>query len=101
MSLAGKTRAVAPSNFTTKAPRASSVRPTPSQPSITTFRSRTGRRFRTTTESANSFARRSDEEGASSAADASNSLSEDETTASDGRALELLRSLYTIAAKWG
>ncbi|XP_014482134.1 PREDICTED: mucin-5AC isoform X2 [Dinoponera quadriceps] len=84
---------------TTRAPRASSVRPTSSEPSITTFRSsRAGRRFRTTTESTNGFARRSDEDVP---ADASNSLSEDETVASDGRALELLRSLYTVAAKWG
>ncbi|EZA61316.1 hypothetical protein X777_12023 [Ooceraea biroi] len=90
------TRPAALLNFTVKAPRASSVRPT-SEPSITTFRSRTGRRFRTTTESTSSFARRSDEP----VSDANNSLSEDETTASDNRALELLRSLYTIAAKWG
>ncbi|XP_020288398.1 mucin-5AC isoform X2 [Pseudomyrmex gracilis] len=98
----GKTRVAALSSSTTasptKASRGSSVRPTPSHPSITTFRSRTGRRFRTTTESAaNSFARRSDDV----VPDTNNSLSEDENTASDNRALELLRSLYTIAAKWG
>ncbi|XP_025269982.1 putative GPI-anchored protein pfl2 isoform X2 [Camponotus floridanus] len=94
----GKTRAVILSNSTTKAPRASSVRPTPSAPSITTFRSKTGRRFRTTTESVHSFARRSDDVVQT---DANNSLAEDETIVSDNRALELLRSLYTIAAKWG
>ncbi|KAL6263749.1 hypothetical protein P5V15_003834, partial [Pogonomyrmex californicus] len=93
-----KLRAVALSNSTTvRTPRASSVRPTPSAPSITTFRSRTGRKFRTTTENANTFARRSDE----AVPETNNFLSENETTASDNRALELLRSLYTIAAKWG
>ncbi|KMR04523.1 cuticular protein analogous to peritrophins 1-j precursor [Lasius niger] len=97
----GKTRAVILSNSTTTttAPRtSSSVRPTPFAPSITTFRSKTGRRFRTTTESAHSFARRSDD---AVQTDTNNSLAEDETIASDSRALELLRSLYTIAAKWG
>ncbi|KYQ59972.1 hypothetical protein ALC60_00993 [Trachymyrmex zeteki] len=91
-----KPRAAALSNFTTiRTPRAS-TRFTPSSPSITTFRSRTGRKFRTTTESANAFARRSDD-----AVSENNSLSENEATASDSRALELLRSLYTVAAKWG
>ncbi|XP_029661752.1 LOW QUALITY PROTEIN: uncharacterized protein LOC115234670 [Formica exsecta] len=95
----GKTRTVILSNYTTtKAPQTSSVRPTPSAPSITTFRSKTGRRFRTTTESVRSFARRSDDVVQT---DTNNSLAEDETIASDNRALELLRSLYTIAAKWG
>lgn len=93
-----KPQADALSNSTTmRTPRASSVRPTPSAPSITTFRSRTGRKFRTTTESANVFARRSDD----AVSETNNSLLENEATASDSRALELLRSLYTIAAKWG
>ncbi|XP_067204607.1 uncharacterized protein [Linepithema humile] len=92
-----KTRTTSSNSTTTKTPRSTSVKPTPSAPSITTFRSRTGRKFRTTTESANGFARRSDE----AVPDANNSLSEDEAIASDSRALELLRSLYTIAAKWG
>ncbi|XP_070148710.1 mucin-2 isoform X1 [Polyergus mexicanus] len=95
----GKIRTVILSNSTTtKAPQTSSVRPTPSAPSITTFRSKTGRRFRTTTENVHSFARRSDDVVQT---DTNNSLAEDETIASDNRALELLRSLYTIAAKWG
>lgn len=99
---AGKARAAAalPSSSTTEAPRAtSSARPTSSsEPSITTFRSsRTGRRFRTTTESTDAFARRLDEDVP---ADTNNSLFE-EAAASDNRALELLRSLYTIASKWG
>ncbi|XP_032691722.1 mucin-12 isoform X2 [Odontomachus brunneus] len=96
----GKARAAAasPSSTTTKAPRATSVKPTSSEPSITTFRSsRAGRRFRTTTESTDAFARRLDED---IPADTNNSLF-DEAVASDNRALELLRSLYTIAAKWG
>ncbi|XP_024885928.1 mucin-5AC isoform X1 [Temnothorax curvispinosus] len=93
-----KSRVAASTNSTTmRTPRASSVRPTPSAPSITTFRSRTGRKFRTTTESANVFSRRSDDV----VSETNNSLSENEATASDSRALELLRSLYTIAAKWG
>ncbi|XP_011882263.1 PREDICTED: mucin-5AC [Vollenhovia emeryi] len=93
-----KLRTVALSNSTTiRTPRASTVRPTPSAPSITTFRSRTGRKFRTTTESASVLARRSDD----AVSETNNSLSENEATASDSRALELLRSLYTIAAKWG
>ncbi|XP_011160540.2 mucin-5AC isoform X1 [Solenopsis invicta] len=93
-----KPRATALSNSTTmRTPRASTVRPTPSAPSITTFRSRTGRKFRTTTESANVIARRSDD----AVSGTNNSLSVNEATASDNRALELLRSLYTIAAKWG
>ncbi|XP_050455447.1 serine-rich adhesin for platelets isoform X1 [Cataglyphis hispanica] len=95
----GKTGTIILSNSTTtKAPQASSVRPTPSAPSITTFRSKTGRRFRTTTESVHSFARRSDD---AVQTDTNNFLGEDETIVSDNRALELLRSLYTIAAKWG
>ncbi|XP_036145252.1 LOW QUALITY PROTEIN: mucin-5AC [Monomorium pharaonis] len=93
-----KPRATASSRSTTmRTPRASSVRPTPFTPSITTFRSRTGRKFRTTTESASVIARRSDD----AVSETNNSLSENEATASDSRALELLRSLYTIAAKWG
>ncbi|EFN79508.1 hypothetical protein EAI_12466 [Harpegnathos saltator] len=94
----GKSRAAASISSTPKIPRATSVGPTSSEPSITTFRSRAGRRFRTTTESTVGFARRFDEDVS---ADTNNSLSEDETAASDNRALELLRSLYSIAAKWG
>ncbi|KAL0126202.1 hypothetical protein PUN28_004968 [Cardiocondyla obscurior] len=91
-------RAVGTFNSTTmRTPRASSVRPTSSPIPITTFRSRTGRKFRTTTESANVFARRSDVV----VSEANNSLSENEAATSDNRAIELLRSLYTIAAKWG
>ncbi|XP_018401257.1 PREDICTED: mucin-5AC-like, partial [Cyphomyrmex costatus] len=92
-----KLRAATSYPTTIRTPRASSVRPTPSALSVTTFRSRTGRKFRTTTENVNSFARRSDD----AVSETNNSLSENEATASDSRALELLRSLYTVAAKWG
>ncbi|XP_072767517.1 uncharacterized protein Thw isoform X2 [Anoplolepis gracilipes] len=94
----GKTRIILTNSTTAKAPRTLSVRSTSPAPAITTFRSKTGRKFRTTTESIHSFARRSDD---AVQADANNFLAEDETIASDNRALELLRSLYTIAAKWG
>ncbi|XP_026667445.1 uncharacterized protein LOC108622637 isoform X2 [Ceratina calcarata] len=68
------------------------------EPPVTTFRSRKSRKFRTTTESSANIIRRSEKEAAT---DGNNSLQEDEASASDNRALELLRSLYTIATKWG
>ncbi|XP_023290507.1 uncharacterized protein LOC105697880 [Orussus abietinus] len=67
-------------------------------PSVTTFRSRKGRRFKSTTETPKSASRRNDE---IDTAETRNSLSPDDSSASDNRALELLRSLYSIAAKWG
>ncbi|XP_046628884.1 mucin-4 isoform X2 [Neodiprion virginianus] len=53
--------------------------------SVTTFRSRMSRKFRPTTDPS----------------EADNSLSIEAESPADNRALELLRSLYTIAAKWG
>lgn len=72
--------------------------PLVTEPPITTFRSRKSRKFRTTTENSANVVRRSEKRVTS---DGSNSLQEDESSASDSRALELLRSLYTIATKWG
>ncbi|XP_076177357.1 chitin-binding domain protein thawb, partial [Ptiloglossa arizonensis] len=80
---------------TTRA-RSPSSAATFTEPPVTTFRSKKSRRFRTTTESSAGIVRRSEK-----TTDSVNSLQEDETSASDGRALELLRSLYTIATKWG
>ncbi|KAK9294180.1 hypothetical protein QLX08_011109 [Tetragonisca angustula] len=86
--------------------RARSVdRSTPStflatDPPVTTFRSRKSRRFRTTTENSASIVRRSEKTAATT--DENNpSLGDEAASASDNRALELLRSLYTIATKWG
>ncbi|KAK1127229.1 hypothetical protein K0M31_003772 [Melipona bicolor] len=74
--------------------------PLTTDPPVTTFRSRKSRRFRTTTENSASIVRRSEKTAAST--DENNSSQGDEaTSASDNRALELLRSLYTIATKWG
>ncbi|XP_076245107.1 chitin-binding domain protein thawb [Calliopsis andreniformis] len=67
------------------------------EPPITTFRSRKSRKFRTTTENSANIVRRA-EKGVTS--DGNNSVQEEGST-SDSRALELLRSLYTIATKWG
>ncbi|CAL7945823.1 unnamed protein product [Xylocopa violacea] len=78
--------------------RSASTTPLITEPPVTTFRSRKYRKFRTTTESSANIVRRS-EKGVTS--DGNNSLQEDGTSASDNRALELLRSLYTIATKWG
>ncbi|XP_053985304.1 mucin-2 isoform X1 [Hylaeus volcanicus] len=87
---------VSSAGSTTRA-RSPSTVSTFTEPPVTTYRSRKSRRFRTTTESSPSIVRRS-EKGTSNTI---NSLHEDETSTSDGRALELLRSLYTIATKWG
>ncbi|XP_034173586.2 chitin-binding domain protein thawb isoform X1 [Osmia lignaria lignaria] len=65
------------------------------EPPVTTFRSRKSRKFRTTTEHSVNVVRRSE------TSEGNNLLQEDETSVSDSRALELLRSLYTIATKWG
>ncbi|KOC66991.1 hypothetical protein WH47_12418, partial [Habropoda laboriosa] len=78
--------------------RGASTAPLVTEPPVTTFRSRKSRKFRTTTENSANIVRRS-EKGVAS--DGNNSLQEDKSTASDNRALELLRSLYTIATKWG
>ncbi|XP_076751879.1 chitin-binding domain protein thawb [Xylocopa sonorina] len=86
--------AVRPANYATSA----STTPLITEPPVTTFRSRKYRKFRTTTESSANIVRRS-EKGIT--LDGNNSLQEDGTSASDNRALELLRSLYTIATKWG
>ncbi|CAD1468161.1 unnamed protein product, partial [Heterotrigona itama] len=86
--------------------RASSASTTPStplvltDPPVTTFRSRKSRRFRTTTENSASIVRRS-EMTATSTDENNPPLGGETTSASDNRALELLRSLYTIATKWG
>ncbi|OAD53625.1 hypothetical protein WN48_09616, partial [Eufriesea mexicana] len=86
--------AVRPTNYA----RNTATTPLVTEPPVTTFRSRKSRKFRTTTENSVNIVRRS-EKGAT--LDENNSLQEDETSASDNRALELLRSLYTIATKWG
>ncbi|CAK9806312.1 unnamed protein product [Anthophora quadrimaculata] len=78
--------------------RSSSTTPLVTEPPVTTFRSRKSRKFRTTTENSANIVRRS-EKGVTS--DGNNLLQEDKSSASDNRALELLRSLYTIATKWG
>ncbi|XP_012141892.2 chitin-binding domain protein thawb isoform X3 [Megachile rotundata] len=75
--------------------RSASTTAVVTDPPVTTYRSRKSRKFRTTTEHSANFVRRA-EKGTTN-----NSLLEDETTVSDNRALELLRSLYTIATKWG
>ncbi|KOX80909.1 hypothetical protein WN51_00826, partial [Melipona quadrifasciata] len=82
------------------ADQSTSSTPLATDPPVTTFRSRKSRRFRTTTENSASIVRRSEKTAAST--DETNSSQGDEaTSASDNRALELLRSLYTIATKWG
>ncbi|XP_043255805.1 mucin-3A, partial [Colletes gigas] len=81
----------------TARPRNPSTSATFTEPSVTTYRNRKSRVFRTTTEGSTSV-RQSEK---ATTTDAINSLREDENSASDGRALELLRSLYTIATKWG
>ncbi|XP_048512385.1 mucin-5AC isoform X2 [Athalia rosae] len=65
--------------------------------SVTTYRSRRGRKFRTSTEDPKPPTRSGDGDNSQSG----NSLSIEAGSPSDNRALELLRSLYTIAAKWG
>ena len=74
----------------------STAPPLITEPPVTTFRSKKSRKFRSTTENSANIARRSEK-----VSDENNSLQEDESFASDNRALELLRSLYTIATKWG
>ncbi|XP_043279657.1 probable serine/threonine-protein kinase DDB_G0282963 [Venturia canescens] len=77
---------------------------TTEQPIVTTFRSKKGRRFKYNSDetSSNTSTRTKNDDivTAETSAD-SNALSSEDTSASDARALELLRSLYTIAAKWG
>lgn len=70
---------------------------TATEPSITTFRSRHGRKFKSTTSSPETNHQSSN----LATAETRNALVEDESSVSDNRALELLRSLYSIAAKWG
>ncbi|XP_046751433.1 mucin-5AC isoform X2 [Diprion similis] len=65
--------------------------------SVTTFRSRMSRKFRPTTEPPMPIVRSDDADPS----EAENSLSIEAESPADNRALELLRSLYTIAAKWG
>ncbi|XP_032454552.1 flocculation protein FLO11 isoform X1 [Nasonia vitripennis] len=98
---------VKPSTVSAETPT-TTVTPAPSEPSVTTFRSRSGRKFKTTTVKSNpSYSKvtsnnaiaRSDRVAPAQLRNAVSSL--DEGTASDNRALDLLRSLYTIAAKWG
>ncbi|XP_031365906.1 mucin-3A-like isoform X4 [Apis dorsata] len=86
--------AVKPVNYA----RSGSTAPLITEPPVTTFRSRKSRKFRSTTENSANVARRSEK---GTVSDENNSLQEDESFASDNRALELLRSLYTIATKWG
>ncbi|XP_076280495.1 chitin-binding domain protein thawb isoform X2 [Lasioglossum baleicum] len=82
----------------TVSPRSVTTSPMVTEPIVTTYRSRKSRKFRTTTENSANLVSRSEKLPTS---EAINSLQEDQTSASDGRALELLRSLYTIATKWG
>ena len=79
----------------------------PHEPLVTTFRSRSGRKFKTTTAksspsyskvASNNIVERSDR---ISASESRGTVALEEGTASDNRALDLLRSLYSIAAKWG
>ncbi|XP_033211361.1 mucin-5AC isoform X2 [Belonocnema kinseyi] len=70
---------------------------TATEPSITTFRSRHGRKFKSTT----SLPETNYQSLNLATAETRNALVEDESSISDNRALELLRSLYSIAAKWG
>ncbi|KAK2582946.1 hypothetical protein KPH14_009007 [Odynerus spinipes] len=85
-----------PSRSSEENSRTTSNAASTTEPSITTFRSRKGRKFRTTTENSSVLSRRSDDP---EALEAIEPLSE--TSASDTRALDLLRSLYSVAAKWG
>ncbi|XP_076658233.1 chitin-binding domain protein thawb isoform X1 [Halictus rubicundus] len=82
----------------TISPRSATTSPMVTEPIVTTYRSRKSRKFRTTTENSANLVSRSEKAPTS---EAINSLQEDQTSASDSRALELLRSLYTIATKWG
>ncbi|XP_043484225.1 putative uncharacterized protein DDB_G0282133 isoform X2 [Leptopilina heterotoma] len=68
------------------------------EPSITTFRNRQGRKFKSTTPVPDTEYHSSSNPAI---AESRSALVEDETSLSDSRALELLRSLYSIAAKWG
>ncbi|XP_051162022.1 putative uncharacterized protein DDB_G0282133 isoform X2 [Leptopilina boulardi] len=68
------------------------------EPSITTFRNRQGRKFKSTTPVPDTQYHSSSNPAI---AESRSALVEDETSISDSRALELLRSLYSIAAKWG
>lgn len=77
---------------------------TTQQPVVTTFRSKKGRRFKYNldeTPSSSSTRTKNDDIATAETSADSNALSSEDTSASDARALELLRSLYTIAAKWG
>ncbi|XP_015122673.1 flocculation protein FLO11 [Diachasma alloeum] len=64
---------------------------TSTEPIVTTFKSKKSRRIKSNVDEASLGSRGSGGE----------SEGGEETSASDGRALELLRSLYTVAAKWG
>lgn len=68
------------------------------EPSITTFRNRQGRKFKSTTPVPDTQYHSSSNPVI---AESRSALVEDESSISDSRALELLRSLYSIAAKWG
>ncbi|XP_011299846.1 mucin-12 [Fopius arisanus] len=63
---------------------------TSTEPVATTFRSKKSRRIKSNGDESTVEGRGRDSRG-----------TEEETSVSDGRALELLRSLYTVAAKWG
>lgn len=67
-------------------------------PIVTTYRSRKERRYKSTTEKPSTSRRKTEE---FSTAESKNSVLIQGATVSDNRALELLRSLYSIAAKWG
>lgn len=67
----------------------------PTEPSVTTYRSRKNRRYKPTTERSTSRRRTAE------VRESRNSVAEEGDNVSDARALELLRSLYSIAAKWG
>ncbi|XP_043509859.1 mucin-5AC-like isoform X2 [Frieseomelitta varia] len=103
--VAGINRLGLPADVKSTGRARSADRSTPStllatDPPVTTFRSRKSRRFRTTTENSASIVRRS-EKTAASTDENNRSLGDEAASASDNRALELLRSLYTIATKWG
>ncbi|KAJ8678713.1 hypothetical protein QAD02_014500 [Eretmocerus hayati] len=75
------------------------VRAPASEPAVTTFRNRSNRKYKTTT--SKPAVRQSGRQERLANPKLRNSVALDEESASDNRALDLLRSLYTIAAKWG
>jgi hypothetical protein len=90
-------------NPTTTSIFTTTIIPSLSEPSVTTFRSRSGRKFKTTTEKSytkvsNKIVEKFEKTALS---ESKRTAAIEDETASDNRALDLLRSLYTITAKWG